>query len=135
MFEMTQYSPSQSRAASRLMSIGIHAGLVALALIPWTASIHVRPVLNDTAVVLYTPRVWLPEHTQGGGGGGKRLPTPASRGELPRGADKQLAPPTVEPPKNPDPSLVVESTIVAPQLALRPLNLLNIGDPNGVVGP
>ena len=135
MFETTQYSPSQSWAASRLMSVCIHAGLVGLALIPWTTSIHIRPVMNDTAVVLYTPKVWLPEHTQGGGGGGKHQPTPASRGELPRGADKQLAPPTVEPPKNPDPTLLVESTIVAPQLTLRPLNLLNIGDPVGVVGP
>jgi TonB family protein len=135
MFEATQYSPSQSRTASRLLSVGIHAALVGLALIPWTTSMHVRPALNDTAVVLYTPKVWLPVSAQGGGGGGKHQPTPASRGELPRGADKQLAPPSAEPPKNPDPTLVVESTIVAPALTLRPLNLLNIGDPNGVIGP
>jgi periplasmic protein TonB len=135
MFEAIPYSPSQSRTASRLTSVGIHAALVGLALIPWTTSIHVRPMLNDTAVVLYTPELRLPKVGQGGGGGGKHQPTPASIGELPRGADKQLVPPTAEPPKNPDPTLIVESTIVAPQLTLRPLNLLNIGDPNGVIGP
>jgi TonB family protein len=92
--------------------------------------------------MLYTPtdisikRLLLPARAQGGGGGGKRQPTPASRGILPRGADKQLAPPDPEPPKNPNPTLIVEPTIVAPQLAtLRPLNLLNLGDPNGIVGP
>jgi TonB family protein len=135
MFETTPDSPSQSWAGPRLISVGIHAALVGLALIPWTTSLRVRPALNETAVVLYTPKVWLPEPAQGGGGGGKHRPTPASRGELPRGADKQLAPPSAEPPKNPDPTLVVESTIVAPALTLRPLTLLNIGDPNGVIGP
>lgn len=63
-----------------------------------------------------------------------RTPTPPSKGALPRGADRQLAPPMVE-PKNLAPDLLVESTIVAPQLdVLRALNV-PIGDPNGVVGP
>ena len=44
-------------------------------------------------------------------------------------------PPDPEPPKNPNPQLIVESTIVAPQLNLPQLTLLNIGDPNGVLGP
>jgi periplasmic protein TonB len=127
---------------ARLISIGIHATMATLALIPWTSPRLSRPKLNQTAVVLYTPqnlmntRLTLPARPQGGGGGGKRQPLPASRGVLPRGADKQLVPPDPEPPKNPDPLLMVESTIVAPQLAaLRPLNLLSIGDPNGVAGP
>ena len=47
-----------------------------------------------------------------------------------------MAPPAAEPARNLGPLLVVEPTIVAPQLAtLRPLELLNIGDPNGVLGP
>jgi len=126
---------------SRLISVCIHAALLTLALIPWTSSLPISPKLNATSVVLYTPtelltkRLTLPAPS-GGGGGGKRQPTPASRGILPRGADKQLVPPSVEPPKNPDPTLIVEPTIVAPQLAmLRPLDLSKIGDPNGVIGP
>jgi TonB family protein len=126
----------------RLLSICIHATLVGLALIPWAARLPVLPKLNETAVVLYTPSnplnepLLLPGRSGGGGGGGKHELTPPSRGELPRAADKQLVPPDPEPPKNPAPELIVESTIVAPQIAqLRSLNLLNLGDPNGVVGP
>jgi TonB family protein len=131
--------------APRLASRPIHGGLVALALAPW-APLKVLPKFNETAVVLYTPsrsatsaRLQLPprpESSGGGGGGGKRQPLPASRGVLPRAADKQFVAPDPEPPKNLDPTLIVEPTIVAPQLAiLRPLALLNIGDPDGIAGP
>src|SRR5262245_66075590 len=77
----------------RLLSLGIHAALVGLALIPWTSALPARPRLSETTVVLYSPNdvvfkpVLLPARQGGGGGGGKRQPTPASRGELPRGAD------------------------------------------------
>jgi TonB family protein len=72
----------------------------------------------------------------GGGGGGKKQLTPPSLGKLPRPSDKQFVPPDPEPPKNPDPTLIVEPTVVAPQLAQLPqVNLLNLGDPAGVVGP
>src|SRR5262245_22633634 len=127
--------------APRLLSVAIHGALVGLALIPWNAAVQLRPKLSETSVALYTSRDItkirpLPAGREGGGGGGKRQPRPASRGVLPRGDKKQLVPPDPEPPKNPDPTLIVEPTIVAPQLALiRPLNLLNIGDPNGVVSP
>jgi periplasmic protein TonB len=131
---------SAQSGVPRLISVVIHAGLVALALVPWTASPPARVKWNETAVVLYAPvdllhkPLMLPP-ASGGGGGGKRQPAPASLGSLPRAADKQLAPPDPEPAKNADPALIVEPTIVAPDLALaRPTLLLNIGDPNGVVG-
>ena len=39
-------------------------------------------------------------------------------------------------PKNPDPKLIVEPTVVAPQLFQLPqINLPNIGDPFGVPSP
>ena len=126
----------------RLMSVGIHIVLVGLALIPWTSGLALRPKLNETAVLLYSPSDFLskplilPGHSGGGGGGGKHQLTPASRGVLPRAADKQFVPPDPEPPKNPDPALIVEPTVIAPQLAqLRSITILNIGDPNGVIGP
>jgi protein TonB len=127
--------------APRLLSIGIHGIFVLLALIPRAPQLPGPALVRQTTVMLFpdelqlTP-VLLPQvQPSGGGGGGKRNPLPATRGVLPRGTDRQLAPPDPEPPKNPDPSLVVEPTIVAPQLALRPLDLSLIGDPNGVVGP
>jgi TonB family protein len=92
--------------------------------------------------MLYTPTspliLNLPptaEESGGGGGGGKNQLTPPSQGQPPRGADKQIVPPTNE-IKNADPDLVVEQTVVAPQLSNLPqLSLLQIGDPLGVPGP
>ena len=125
-----------------VLSIAIHAGLVGLALMPWSSERIARPKLNGTEVVLYTPptndinTIQLPGRSRGGGGGGKHELTRASRGVLPRGADRQLAPPNPAPPKNPEPQLIVEPTIVAPQLTQLPqLTLLNLGDPNGIVSP
>jgi TonB family protein len=126
----------------RLLSVAIHAVLVGLALVPWASSLPARPAVKETSIVLtlpdniVTPPIQLPGRMQGGGGGGKHELTPASRGVLPRAADKQFVPPSPEPTTNPDPSLIVEPTIVAPQLASLPqVNLLNIGDPNGIAGP
>jgi protein TonB len=125
----------------RLLSVFVHVGVVILVLVPWATSLPKAPKINETAVIVYTPQnVVLPVMPQkadsgGGGGGGRKTLTPPSKGRLPRAADKQLVPPDPEPPKNPDPKLIVEPTVVAPQLASLPqINLLNLGDPNGAVG-
>jgi protein TonB len=149
MFETsTQLSDVGVRFGSRqrapgLLSLGIHTALLGLALIPWASPVRDRFPSKITAVTLLLPdqpairRLTAPpRREQGGGGGGKQESTPASIGVLPRAADKQLAPPDVAPPKNPDPTLIVEPTLVAPEMAWRPpVSLLNFGDPNGVVGP
>ena len=126
----------------RLLSVFIHVLLVILALIPWAASFPKTPQTTETAVMVYRPvNLTLPvlpteDKSGGGGGGGRKTLTPPSLGKLPKAADKQLVPPDPEPPKNPDPKLIVEPTVVAPQLAQLPqINLLNLGDPNGAVGP
>ncbi len=126
----------------RLLSLGAHVLVVSLALVPWATSLPKAPKINETSVMVYTPvNIVLPltpdmNKSGGGGGGGRKTLTPPSLGKLPRAADKQFVPPDPEPPKNPDPKLIVEPTVVAPQLASLPqTNLLNIGDPNGVIGP
>jgi len=122
-----------------LLSIGAHVGVVALALVPWATSVKTPPQ-TATEVLLYTPAPLLtlprlPDKSGGGGGGGMRTPTPPSVGRLPRGADKQLVPPTPE-VKNLAPELIAEPTIVAPQLANLPqISLLPLGDPEGIPGP
>jgi len=98
------------------------------------------PLAQATNVMLLQPSALiLPKfdtQSGGGGGGGKHQLTPPSLGKLPKPAEKQFVPPDPEPPKNPDPTLIVEPTVVAPQLAQLPsLNLLNIGDPQGIPGP
>jgi periplasmic protein TonB len=125
----------------RLLSVFAHVLIVTLALVPWATSIS-KPKATETAVMVYRPiNLVLPvlpdnDKSGGGGGGGRKTLTPPSLGQLPRPAEKQFVPPDPEPPKNPDPKLIVEPTVVAPQLAQIPkINLLNLGDPNGVPGP
>jgi TonB family protein len=122
----------------RWLSVAVHAAVIALLLIP--SAIRAPLPTTETLVALYKSSVPLifkfpeGEKSGGGGGGGMRTPTPPSLGAPPRSSDRQLAPPMVE-AKNLAPELVVESTVVAPQLdTIRPLNV-TIGDPNGVFGP
>src|ERR1051326_2691375 len=126
----------------RLLSLFLYVSLVTLALVPLGTSFPRTPTPTETAVMVFHPiNLVLPvtpdnEKSGGGGGGGRKTITPPSLGKLPKPADKQFVPPDPEPPKNPDPKLVVEPTVVAPQPAQLPqINLLKIGDPNGVVGP
>lgn len=122
---------------TRWLSLVAHAVILALLVIP-VAITGPRP--TETLVMLYNKTIPLIlnaprlEQSGGGGGGGRNAPTPPSKGVLPRGAEKQVVPPMVE-AKNLSPELVVESTIVAPQLAQIPTVNVQIGDPNGVAGP
>src|SRR5215467_1474145 len=126
----------------RMLFVLVHVVIVTLVLVLWATSIPKLQKVNETVVVVFmlVDIVLLVmkdnKESGGGGGGGRKTLTPPSQGKLPKAADKQIVPPDPEPPKNPDPKLVVEPTVVAPQLAQLPqINLLNIGDPNGVVGP
>jgi len=139
--EVEEIWSKPNNLTSRVVSFGVHVLVVVLALIPW-ATASKPPLAQATNVMLIqpTPLVLnlpkLDDTSGGGGGGGRHQLTPPSLGRLPRPADKQMTPPDPEPPKNPDPTLVVEQTVVAPQLAQLPsLNLLNIGDPQGIPGP
>ena len=124
---------------SGLVSVGLHLVLIAGLIIP-TLFVLSTPAINPTSVVmLHEPLILnLPKtdgKSGGGGGGGLKTPRPPSRGQIPRASDKQFVPPAVE-IKNLIPDLVMEPTVVAPQLANNiPLPFQPIGDPNGVVGP
>jgi TonB family protein len=131
-------APSPSSGYSRALSLALHATLVVLLIVP---VVFLDPsVSSDTSVMVWTQPLSSPVFPEekmggGGGGGGTASTTPPSRGLPPRGADKQLVPPMME-PKNLMPELVAESTIVAPQMSqLAPFDFNSIGDPNGVVGP
>ena len=125
----------------RLLSVFLHASIITLALIqrPTAPKRFPKGLIH---VALYAPsRLILPAEAMaggggGGGGGGRHALAPASLGKLPRAADKQLVPPEPEPPKAVDAALIVEPSIVAPQLVSLPqLKLLTIGDPDGIPGP
>ncbi len=125
---------------SGLLSVAIHAfGVLALVFVSVASVMKPVPTLTEVTMLLPPPPMILnlppaAGHTGGGGGGGMKTPTPPSKGEPPRGADKQILPPMVE-IKNFSPQLIVEPTIVAPQLAQVQLPTSIFGDPNGVVGP
>ncbi len=127
---------------SWVLSLAVHMGVLGMALyIPASIFNSTKPVthiesltlLNHQALVLHLPA--MSGQSGGGGGGGRREKTRASLGRLPRFSDRQLTPPT---PKvvSPKPVLVVEPTLVVPQLASLPsARFSNYGDPLGVPGP
>ncbi len=121
----------------RLLSVLVHVTIVTLAFIPWVTAPKLLPQGIIDVALLAPNRLTFPidEKPAGGGGGGRHALTPASLGKPPRAADIQIVPPDPEPPKNLDPTLIMESTIVAPQLSLPKLNLVSIGDPDGIAGP
>ena len=122
------------------LSVMAHAAIAVLGLVAWTAASKPFPKMPPSGFIdvsLYAPSrlVLPPSKDPGGGGGGRRQPTPPSLGKLPRAAGVQLTPPDPEPPKNLQPELIAEPTVIALQLPPPRLNLLNIGDPDGIVGP
>jgi TonB family protein len=124
----------------RALSLALHAAAVGiLVLIAAQPSSQVFSktlvaMLERSSVILPNPPASLGK-TGGGGGGGRRELTPPSKGIPPRGAEQQILAPMVE-TRNLAPNLVVEPTIVAPQLANLPqFSMLTVGDPNGVIGP
>ena len=122
----------------RRLSLAVHMAILGLLILPAaitgplsTTQTLVSLYSNSVPLIFKTPRL---EQSGGGGGGGRKALTPASKGQLPRSAERQIVPPMVE-TKNFAPDLVVESTIIAPPLeTLHALNV-PIGDPNGVFGP
>jgi TonB family protein len=76
-----------------------------------------------------------PRPAAGGGGGGRQQPTPPSKGVPPQMAlTPQIIPPSPEPPKIKNPSLVVASTIYGDPKTI-PTMKGPIGDPTGIPAP
>lgn len=126
--------PDPHRAPSQLLSLALHAGVVALLFVAGGSKPVQRVVKSFVPVVApYLPPDLLPrthpsDKLAGGGGGGGN-PLPASRGALPKPALRQFVPPSVDTP-NPAPRLIMEATIVAPPDAQLPhVDLPNFGDP------
>ena len=86
-----------------------------------------KPVVTTTVVMLtdYVPPAGLGQ-PQGGGGGGDADKLKASEGSLPKTSTQQLTPPTTR-IQNQQSKLMVEPTIVAPNLQLPETN--QVGDP------
>jgi TonB family protein len=137
--EVEELWTKSNTGVSRLLSVGLHGLFIAALIIPTYLVLKPQLVTPTSVTVLYTPLMpKLPDKKDksgGGGGGGRKALTPPSKGQLPRGDEKQIVPPMVE-IKNLAPDLAVETTVIAPQLAnITPLPNIPFGDPNGVNGP
>lgn len=130
------------RKYAGLISAAAHVVVGLLILFPLFSREAEILQITETVVPLYVPPPVIlelepePEQSGGGGGGGLQQEEPPSQGELPRAAEEQFVPPTPVAP-NPNPILVVEPTVIAPQLARvePPPGLILLGVPDGIPGP
>lgn len=95
---------------------------------------HQEQVKMQVVELIGGPSLPLPideKPAGGGGGGGDRDKLDAPKGAIPKASTQQIAPPQIV-VRNDNPKLVVEPTVVAPQLTMPAANL---GDPlSGVTG-
>jgi periplasmic protein TonB len=127
--------PTPTRSA--LLSFLLHAGAILLVLILTRVTEPPPAALRPVTVIQLDVRPYLPRaprKLEGGGGGGARDETPASRGRLPRTALRQFTPPVAR-ILNSDPRLTMEPTLIAsPDIVMPRIDSANYGDPNGILG-
>jgi len=125
------YGGQEKRAG--LSSMAIHVTVLGLLFLIGTNKAVQKAVKEQIDLIApdlspYKPTV-KKDAMHGGGGGGDRSPTPASKGKLPRLADKQFVPPMAV-VHNPDPKLVMEPTlIIQPDANIPKVNMDVLGDP------
>jgi len=119
-----------------LMSLALHGFVVTLLF-----TVLSKPAIQvkvKQAGRLFVPVVtaYLPEKTrQGGGGGGDRSPTPASKGRAPKFAARQFVAPAVA-VNNANPKLLSDPTLIGPPDVQIPNNAMTVwGDPLAKLGP
>ena len=127
------YGGQEKKAGT--ISMAVHV-LVIVAIFTITFNPTVQQAAKE-AVTLIAPNLapYQPDMAvkkdamQGGGGGGNRSPLPASKGKLPRIAQKQFVPPSAV-VLNEHPKLVMDPTIIAqPDAKLPQIQADNYGDP------
>lgn len=137
--EMWGFYAGQEKTAG-FSSILIHAGVVGILFLIGTSTAVQKAVKEHYTLLapidLAPYKAPVKKQTMGGGGGGgDRSPLPASKGKLPRIAQRQFVPPTAV-IQNMNPKLVMEPTIVAPpDVQLPQVNMNQYGDPLAKLGP
>lgn len=127
------FSKSQTRAQS--ISLAVHGGLLAVLLIPALASPPEIRGPRDTWVVFpgmsklaeWKAEVGSGKKDSGGGGGGEHNLSPARQGGIPPFTLLQVTPPGRP---QPDAELLAPPTLVGPELVIKSLIKLPLGDPN-----
>jgi TonB family protein len=130
------WSKDENFGWTQAISIGIHAAVIALLVIPlftrMTPDTHAKNKVDVTPLDISDYVGKLPagnNRAGGGGGGGDRSVLPAAKGRPPKFSTTQLAPPT-QVFRNPNPKLPVEPTLLgAPEMKMNTPPLPNLGDP------
>lgn len=132
------WSKNELGRPTQLTSLLAHSLVLALLLLPilneMAADPQAKTLKQEVTSIILSPYVAkLPpggDKAGGGGGGGERLPTPASRGRAPKfSMAPQLTPPLVV-PRNPNPKLAAEPTLIGPpEITIANPALSNYGDP------
>jgi TonB family protein len=121
---------TQSRWTS-LLSVGTHVVLCSLILLFALDQWHTRQLQKRLQATLvetpFIPAANLKDVMGGGGGGGNHELLEASKGQLPKFAKTQLAPPQIL--KIDNPKLAVEPTVVMPAIKLPDANMPDLGIP------
>jgi TonB family protein len=120
---------------SFMMSTGGQIVLAALVVLAMSTKPAQKVLANATALILpadIPPDLAMApkkQTAQGGGGGGDRSLTPASKGRLPKVAPREFTPPTAV-INNPNPKLAMDpSILVPPDVPLPNVNMNQYGDP------
>ena len=119
-----------------MLSLLIHGIVIGIMALVSSQSLK-RPRVRGFALLVdkNSTKLIAPYLRRGGGGGGGRAALQASRGVLPRRADRQFVPPSALPPEF-KPILLMEATLVAPAESQQSNPVLTrIGDPFGRDGP
>jgi len=132
------WSKDENWGWTQVTALLVHAGVVALLVVPFAWKVFSTPteaknkVLDVTSLDISPYIAKLPAGNNkagGGGGGGDRSPTPATKGKAPRFAMTQFTPPTAV-IKNVNPKLPMEPTLLGPpELKVANPALANFGDP------
>jgi len=129
------WSKDENFSKAQVLSITAHVAAVALLTVPLIHHIaqSPQPVKASVDVIDISPYLAkLPpgkDKAGGGGGGGERVPTPPTKGKLPRWDMVRLTPPMAT-PRNLNPKLVAEPTLLGPpDLKVPSPPLPNYGDP------
>jgi protein TonB len=125
---------------SGLMSLAVHGCLVAMLFTVFSSKAVQRKVKATVHLVAPDLASYIPQAPQearimqGGGGGGDRSPTPASKGRAPKFSPRQFVPPAAV-VNNPSPVLMMDPTLIGPVEAQLPNNKLPVwGDPLAKLG-
>jgi TonB family protein len=135
------WDKDENQKTAGVSSLAIHVGVISLMLVLGTNK-KVQEKVRNT-VVLIAPELApdlskvppAKDKMSGGGGGGDRSPLPASKGRLPKISPRQFTPPMAV-VNNPNPKMIMEpSIIIQPDAPVPNVNMAQLGDPWGKIGP